>query len=419
MTDQPPKIADAPGLIFKKRKNGYAAYWQARSDLIAKGYTPQTVPLGPVQGEISEFERHYIQSTCTRMQDEMLLWGRTEGLPMQAEYDGTLKSLILAYQTDVDSGFRKKRYRTREHYDYLCRRLIKMHGDQELTDLKARVLLRWHEAWSEDCRIAMAHGMIAMLRTVISYGVKFLEEPDECRRVKEVLSEMRFKVPKPRESILTAEQADLIRAKAREMGRPSIALAQAFQFDGTLRQKDVIGEWVPFAEDGSSEVKTGTMKWLRGIRWSEIDDSLILRHMTSKRDKEVVVNLRLAPMVLDELKLAYGLNLAEGLTRSKLPASGPIIVREVDNLPWGNFEFRRWWRKLANECGIPKSVRNMDSRAGAITEATDAGADLESIRHAATHGDISMTQRYSRGSEKKTAEVMTLRVAHRNKGGTT
>lgn len=57
----------------------------------------------------------------------------------------------------------------------------------------------------------------------------------------------------------------------------------------------------------------------------------------------------------------------------------------------------------------------MDSRAGAISEATDAGADLEHVRHAATHSDIAMTQKYSRGSEDKIAGVQKLRAEHRNK----
>jgi site-specific recombinase XerD len=55
----------------------------------------------------------------------------------------------------------------------------------------------------------------------------------------------------------------------------------------------------------------------------------------------------------------------------------------------------------------------MDSRAGAITEATEAGADLEHIKQAATHSDISMTQRYSRGAEEKTAGVMRQRAEYR------
>jgi site-specific recombinase XerD len=60
----------------------------------------------------------------------------------------------------------------------------------------------------------------------------------------------------------------------------------------------------------------------------------------------------------------------------------------------------------------------MDSRAGAISEATDAGADLEHVRHAATHSDISMTQRYSRNSVEKVANVQHKRASHRNKSGT-
>ncbi len=70
---------------------------------------------------------------------------------------------------------------------------------------------------------------------------------------------------------------------------------------------------------------------------------------------------------------------------------------------------------VAELAGIPRTVRNMDSRAGAISEATDAGADLEHVRHAATQSDIAMTQRYSRGSVEKVAGVMAQRTAHRNK----
>jgi hypothetical protein len=59
------------------------------------------------------------------------------------------------------------------------------------------------------------------------------------------------------------------------------------------------------------------------------------------------------------------------------------------------------WRKVATAAGVPKTVYNMDSRAGAISEATDAGAELEHVRHAATHSDISMTQRYSGAAPRR------------------
>ena len=81
-------------------------------------------------------------------------------------------------------------------------------------------------------------------------------------------------------------------------------------------------------------------------------------------------------------------------------------------------EFRRFWRIVATDAGIPVHVRNMDTRAGAISEAADAGVALEDIRHAATHSDVKMTARSSRGSEDKIARVMATRAASRNKTGT-
>jgi hypothetical protein len=48
-------------------------------------------------------------------------------------------------------------------------------------------------------------------------------------------------------------------------GMPSIQLAQALQFELCLRQKDVIGEWVPVAEPGMSSVTYHGRKWLCGL----------------------------------------------------------------------------------------------------------------------------------------------------------
>jgi hypothetical protein len=101
-----------------------------------------------------------------------------------------------------------------------------------------------------------------------------------------------------------------------------------------------------------------------------------------------------------------------------LPAAGPVIVCEYSKVPWLPGEFRRKWRMVARSIGIPDEVRNMDSRAGGISEATGAGADIEHVRHAATHSSIQMTQRYSRQAEEKIANVQRVRVASRTKKGT-
>lgn len=395
-----PKIDNAPGLQWRPMKEGWEARWRARTDLIAKGYTPKSARLwfgkDLIPGDID-----YIRDRANALQDDMLVWGRGGVPELGLQFDGTINSLIDAYQSDPDSPYLKKRYATRLHYDSLCKRLREDLGDKRVENIDARSLLRWHETFLAANHLPMGHACIGMLRTVSTFGATILAK-QECRDLKNLLRDMRFPVGKPRHSTLSAEQAIAVRAKAHELGYHSIALAQAFQFECTVRQKDVIGEWVPVSEAGPlSEVLDGQMKWLRGIRWEEIDADMILRHVTSKRQKEIVVDLKLAPMVMEELQL------------TERKDSGPIIVCDITGVPWRALHFRTHWRKCADACGIPKSVRNMDSRAGAITEALKAGASLDNVRKSATHSDVGMTQRYSRGDDEAIADVMKLRAEFR------
>jgi hypothetical protein len=335
-------------------------------------------------------------------------------IPAAPAPKGTVQWLIDEYRTDRDSPYHSKRWPTRQHYDVLCKRIAADFGTLPLADIRARQLKRWHEDIVARGHVAMGHGLVGMIRTLVGFGATILEDK-ECERLAGMLHLMKFAMAKSRTERLTAEQANLIRREAHKAGRPSIALAQAIQFEGMLRQKDIIGEWVPETEPGQSEVRAYGQKWLRGIRWEEIDADFVLVHITSKRQKEITIDLKLAPMVVEELHYAMGQNAIGGLQRDKFPATGPVIWSEASELPWIAGEYRRWWRKLARAAGIPDSVRSMDSRAGAISEATDAGADLEHVRHAATHSDIAMTMRYSRGAEDKIAGVQRKRAEHRNK----
>ena len=414
----PPEIKDAPGHVVRRRGTGWEVRWQPRTDLRKRGcpLKQQRLWFGLFGTEPTTPERALISDTCHALQNEMLVWGRV-GTEQEGEtvttFDGTVAGLIDAYMTDRDSGYQKLRYHTRNFYARVCMMVKDEFGDKSVADIKTRDILHWNETIATSGRVAMSHALVGMLRTLMSYGMTILES-DDCAKVSGRLSSMRFKMAKPRESFLTADMANLIRAGAHKANLPSIALAQAFQFDLMLRQKDVIGERVPMDERGVYEYHYGGFKWMRGLTWQEIGDDMILRHVTSKRQKLIEVDLRRAPMVVEELTKQYGY---DG-TRASLPTSGPIIMFEKFGVPWHPDKFRIEWRKIANDAGIPKSVRNMDSRAGAITEATKAGAPLESIRHAATHSDIAMTQRYARGAADKTAEVMDLRAAHRNKTGT-
>jgi hypothetical protein len=407
-----PHVENAPGITWRQKGEGWEAIWRARKDLVKRGFTPKNQSLW--EGiQPTQMEADFISDECRRLQDEMLVFSRG-GLPSVNQFDGSIRTLVNCYQTDPDSSYHKKRFAVRKNHDITLRRIVARHGDEQISDIKGRLLLAWHKEWSADGKkIAMAHAFIGHLRTMFAFGATLLEDP-ECERLCGVLHKMRFPAPPARVERLTADQVVAVSAAAHKRKWHSMALAQALQFELMLRQKDVIGEWVPVEEPGISATIGPKGKWMMGLRWEEVDQNMILRHVTSKRGKSVEVNLRLSPMVLEELAVLWSVPIV-GLTRDVLPASGPLIICEVTGYPYTTAEFRRKWRLAATDAGIPATVRNMDSRAGAISEATDAGADLEHVRHAATHSDIGMTQRYSRGSVDKVAGVSRLRVEHRNK----
>ena len=270
-------------------------------------------------------------------------------LPQVSTGIQTLGDLIEKYLTSPNSPFHNLKHNSREHYETLISLIGADYAGQRLSEADAGTLDAWYEKWREGGKIAVSHSKMVMLRNLFGFGT-MSERDENCARLFGLLGKMKIELPRARTEQLSRDQANKIRAMAHAKKRPSIALAQAFQFDVGLTQKDTIGEWAPVSEPGISDVIHGGNKWMRGIRWEEIDANLILRH----GEKEPH-DLKKSPMVmqeLDSIKLKTG----------QLPTRGPIIVSEHDDLPWDSVEFRRWWRMLANACGIPKTVRNSDSR---------------------------------------------------------
>lgn len=333
----------------------------------------------------------------------------------------TLSKLIVAYQTERVSTYHKLRHHVRKNQASLLRRIVARHGDVDLTTVRKKHLMEMHMDWAAGGKVAMGHSFVAMIRTLVGFGADVLDD-DECLRLCSILH--RYKVPHAEPSLmfLTADQAEAVRAVAHtNFGWHMIALGQAIQFELMLRQKDVIGEWVPMSEPGEALLVHGDQKWMRGLIWQEIDENLILRHRTSKRQKMLEVDIKLAPMIVFEFnRIAPGCIVeVDGATvvdRSLLPATGPVCYCETNGLPWSGNEYRRKWRLVADEAGVPKGIKNMHSRHGGASEADQAGADIDHIKEATTHSDVAQTRRYVRGSNsEKIAGVQKLRAKHRNK----
>ena len=136
-----------------------------------------------------------------------------------------------------------------------------------------------------------------------------------------------------------------------------MALGVTLQFECTLRQRDVIGEWI---KDGSEQGR-----WQNGLTWSHIGADGILRKKTLKTG---------APA---EHRLSDHPDLAVELDRVPLDRRvGPLVVDEKLGVPYTAERYRKWFRQIARAAGIPDTVWSMDARAGAITEGWRAARSL-------------------------------------------
>jgi hypothetical protein len=258
-----------------------------------------------------------------------------------------MDELLDVYQSDPRSPFHNLKYATKKNYQSLLKRIDTDHGDKYLSDLQASDIKQFHEKWREGGRDAIAHALVTMLRMNFSFGSTVLNDP-ECQRLSAIMHNLRFAALRKRTERLTAEQIVQIRTQANKLGLGSLALAQAIQHDCRLGQKDTIGEWVPISEPGESNYPPHEgKKWLRGLWWNEVDRDWVLR--IGKRN----FLLRAAPMVKEELAIQYP---------HGLPTDGPMIVSEVTHRPWTSHEFRRKWREVADACGLPPELKNMDTR---------------------------------------------------------
>jgi hypothetical protein len=253
------------------------------------------------------------------------------GSPASYGFDGSLIGLSAAYKTHPDSAYAKVRHVSRKYYDGLIKRIERDCPAVRVSDLNRERLQELYRRWAES-GASIAHGLVGMLRGLATFGHTVLKDGD-CTKLRMELHMLKVPVgtKAPRPSV-TEEQAWKIIGAAHDIGWHSIALAQAFQFGCKLSQKDVIGEWVPLSEPGVSEVIHRDQKWLRGLRWEEIDRNLVLRHTTSL-GKNVEVDLKSIPMVMEELRRFAGVTGGERLTRRHLPTNGPTIIADRSRLP--------------------------------------------------------------------------------------
>jgi hypothetical protein len=396
----------APGLKWRPRQSGDPVpYWIASDAAVKAGYQPKSVRL---TGYVSDAD---LLARCYRLQSEMQLWlsGQRGSSP---RFDGSFGSLFRLYQTDPESSYRRLKRSSRHPYDVYLRRLNSHIGTRQISACDGRDLRRWFAEWSEADepggrpKIAAARMVVCVIKAAMTFGI--VCRLPACVEFRTILDHMEFPGLRPRTAAPTAEQVEAARAAAHASGGGSRALAYAIQFETTLRQWDVIGEWVPLSDPRPSAVLGYGEKWI-GPMWQQIDAGMVLRVTPGKTENtseaRVAFDLRECPMIVDEIERVE-------------PAHriGPLIVAEHTSLPYRHQTFRRAWRRDAKVAGIPHNVWNRDLRAGGVTEAREAGASTDDVAKTAGHTDKRTTATvYDRAALEAARRVSRARVGNRRK----
>jgi len=101
-------LKKSPGLKRKPNKDGTLRYyWEARTDLVKRGYRPSTVRLHYPETPEGIRQR---EARCRILWAEMLAWAANGGAYPKRGYDGSFGSLCNLFQTDEGSPYKRAKW---------------------------------------------------------------------------------------------------------------------------------------------------------------------------------------------------------------------------------------------------------------------------------------------------------------------
>jgi hypothetical protein len=401
-----PPRSDHPGLKYRRTVNGRQPYWVAKQVVRDPlDFPDRTIrlPQDTDEQELAELCRLYTARLLHWLAERTV----KDAIP---RYDGTVYSLSQVFQKHPESSFHTVKQNTRDSYTDSLKIIESTVGARVIRNVTVIDVKRWYRNWRQPKveagpeRIKRAHDAVATFRMILRFG--FALGFEDCGKLAERLAMQQFERSAAREQEMTYAQAAAFVRKALEMGKlgrippdraKSMAIGIAAQFDLLLRQKDVIGEWVPSQPDVAGAIYDGAGEmWLGRFRWDNIP-GWKLRLKTSKTRSAIEFDLQNYSLLFPLLE---SVPLHERV--------GAIVTGE-HGLPVRERSYRKWFRQIARVAGIPDEVWSMDSRAGGATEADEAGADFKAISDHLTHSETKTTVRYIRRVQKRTATVAEAR----------
>lgn len=442
-----PRRKGRPG--FKRGRRGLP-YWMASQILgrTPEGFPDACIPL-PAGASDEDLDR-----LCHEHTARLDLWLNEQRSPHAAEtvpvrtprtsYDGTVMTACLIYREHPQSAFNVSvKANTRRSYAGSLDIIERTVGARLIRNLNVLDCQTWYDSWRKPVvttdregnelvgpeRIDRAHDAISMWKTVLRFNVALGARhagSKDCKALLEALenagSLVNFEKGGAREEEMTYLQASAFVRKALELEQRGVipkdrglymAIGVSAQFELALRQKDIIGERPKNNRDHEKAIRRGAASinydgtfWTGYFTWESIP-GWRWRMKTSKSKYRAAVNFDLT---------AYSLlfPLLEAVPHDQRVGA---VIKGEHGYAVMERSYRKWFRPIARAADIPDAVWCMDSRAGAATEAEEAGGDHNAIKALLTHSDRqeTTTQRYKRRQDKQRAVLQEVREASRPK----
>lgn len=382
-------------------------YWRPPTAYVEAGFRKDPVKMIGMAGDGLDLDRAQMARDLTR---EMIRFYEASTVKVQP---GTWLWLIGRYKSDEFSPMMDVKYNTKADYLHRLDRLETAIGNVLITETDLITLKRWQKAMAaaHEARVAefnaraesggfearssdsthYVKSLFTMIRIITGYGVQ-IKAPG-ARDVRDILSEMRIKSPRPRHTSPTSEQIQAIVTVADADGNAAFSLGLLCQWWLTLRAVDVRGQWLG---------KGAQMRWADGMTWAMLDkDVTKLCKTPSKTEKAAPDALEFDLTLIPELRARL----------MSIPADqriGPVI-KQPNGVPFQADRWSKLFRKYADQAGIPRDVWMMDTRAGAINHAKNHGASHIQLQHQANHSQASTTDRYVRERSGTVNTVISMR----------
>ena len=311
-----------------RKRRGSRFYWIPTAKVQAAGFLPRRLSDDPLQAaQQAEAENHKLDA-----------WYAGEGLRLSHLADG-LHALDELFQRDDD--FREAMQpRTQQDYLYNIKAALDWADGIPASQITAKAVRAWYRSQRTTHGVATSRNRIAALRRLMRFGIT------EGWITTNPATGLRVTAPASRHRVWTLAERDAFTAAARQVERPSMALAVMLGWCLGQRPAD-----------------------LRTLAWSAYDGRTI-RIRQAKTDQPVAIP------ALPELR---------ALLETTPRVSTQMVVSENTQRPYRESDFQHTFAEIRNGASLPADLQFRDLRRTLATALGAAGCSDDQIRSITGH----------------------------------